>query len=192
MLRSSLCLIVVLSFWNAAGAQDESEIVTALLKSCQDEEASVRFNALAVLASIAPQSNDVIDACLRGLQDENDTVRSAALRSLVRTNADTEVKVRALVGAINETGFKAAFVQGELARIGEPAVPQLVEAMKVKETRLSALSTLYHFGNKARAAIPAVLEALEDEDPKVRRQAVYCLGQIAGKSTPETSAPRSP
>lgn len=62
---------------------------------------------------------------------------------------------------------------GALAKIGSPAVPALVEALRDehKDVRSSAAYALGRIGPDAKAAVPALVEALKDEDEGVREAA---------------------
>jgi hypothetical protein len=67
-----------------------------------------------------------------------------------------------------------------LSRIGEPAVPALVEALKSPDPniRQQAADTLARIGPAAANAVPALTGLLEDPDPRVKKSAVRALGQI--------------
>ena len=70
----------------------------------------------------------------------------------------------------------------ELEKIGKPAVPALIEALKNEdsEVRWEAAIVLRKAGDKS--AVPALTEALKDKDSEVRRKAAYALGWIGDKS----------
>jgi HEAT repeat protein len=85
------------------------------------------------------------------------------------------------------TGLVAALQSGdaeksgranlELIRLGEPAVPGLIEMLKDPDPRVRGLaaSTFWGMGGKARAAVPALAEALSDPDPSFRTQIAMAL-----------------
>jgi hypothetical protein len=67
-----------------------------------------------------------------------------------------------------------------LGRIGEAAVPSLIEALnhpdpEVREQAARALSLI---GPKSVAAVPELIKLLDDESEPVRRQAARALGQV--------------
>jgi hypothetical protein len=67
-----------------------------------------------------------------------------------------------------------------LGRIGEAAVPALIEALshpdpEVREQAARALSLI---GPKSTAAVPDLIRLLDDESEPVRRQAARALGQV--------------
>jgi HEAT repeat protein len=67
-----------------------------------------------------------------------------------------------------------------LARIGDAAVPALIEGLADPNPKVRAQSAraLARMGPKGHAAVPALILALEDEDPAVRVNAARALGQI--------------
>jgi HEAT repeat protein len=79
-----------------------------------------------------------------------------------------------------------------LRKIGEPAVPALAQMlsernMPNREVRRRAIGTLLGMGPKAGAAVPAVVQALEDRESSIRQMAALTLGQIgsaAGEVVP--------
>src|SRR5258708_9437524 len=64
-----------------------------------------------------------------------------------------------------------------LIRIGEPAVPELIEMLKGEDPRLRGLaaSTLWGMGPKGKAAVPALADTLSDKDPALRTAAAMAL-----------------
>lgn len=67
-----------------------------------------------------------------------------------------------------------------LARIGDAAVPSLVETLQDpdREVRAQAARALARMGPRAEPAIPALIAALNDSDKEVRMGAARALGQI--------------
>jgi len=84
---------------------------------------------------------------------------------------------------------KSGHANLELIRIGEPAVPPLVDMLRGSDPRLRSLavSTLWGMGGKGRAAVPALAEALADTDPTLRTSVAMALenmGPQAGEAIP--------
>lgn len=67
-----------------------------------------------------------------------------------------------------------------LSRIGEAAVPALVEGLRSPDAamRQQSADTLARIGPSAAKAVPALVELLEDSDPRVRKSAARALGQV--------------
>jgi HEAT repeat protein len=77
----------------------------------------------------------------------------------------------------------------ELIRIGEPAVPGLIDMLRGSDARLRAVaaSTLWGMGAKGRSAAPVLGETLADPDPTLRTSAAMALenmGPQAGEAIP--------
>lgn len=76
-----------------------------------------------------------------------------------------------------------------LGRIGDAAVPSLIEALEHPDPdkRGLAAATLAQIGPAAEQAVPQLVVALNDPDEDVRRMAARALGQIgpqAGEAVP--------
>lgn len=67
-----------------------------------------------------------------------------------------------------------------LGRIGAPAVPQLIDALRNRdpEVRKQAAEVLARMGADARAAVPDLVRLLDDEDLAIRKTAARTLGRI--------------
>lgn len=65
----------------------------------------------------------------------------------------------------------------ELIRIGEPAVPPLIEMLKSDDVRFRTLAAtaLWGMGEKGRAAVPALASLLGDKEASVRVAAAMAL-----------------
>ena len=75
-------------------------------------------------------------------------------------------------------GFKAACL--ELADIGLPAVPALIEALKhkVSDVKSNAAKALGLIGPAAKDAIPNLIVNLHDKNDEVREFSVIAIGEI--------------
>ena len=78
------------------------------------------------------------------------------------------------------TKAKAKDASEALAKIGKPAVPALIEALKDKDRHRGryAARALRQMGQDAADAIPALSEALDDADVETRDYAVEALGNM--------------
>lgn len=78
-----------------------------------------------------------------------------------------------------------------IVRLGEPAVPGLIEMLKSEDPqhRVTAASTLFGMGPKARAAVPALAEALSnDPSSDMRVSAAMALESIGPDAAPAVPA----
>jgi len=96
-------------------------------------------------------------------------------------NAD-EAKIKQLI-EVFDTSFDAGSLASDtLAKIGEPAVPFLIEALKEKEGYKFAWASvaLEKMGRKARAAIPVLRQIANDPTQKEnrRREALESIEKI--------------
>ena len=106
---------------------------------------------------------------------------------------DDEV-VRQLVEALKDPDFEVRQnLAVALAKTGSRTVPLLRDALKDKltERRSGAAYTLGLLGEAARPALPELLNALNDSDTDVRRQASFAIARVvpAGRATPATPTP---
>jgi len=78
-----------------------------------------------------------------------------------------------------ETGVKYA-----LAKIGKPAITQLIVALKAKDKNLREMAALYLGEMQAADAVDALIYALQnDDEPYVMREAARALGEIGNKKS---------
>jgi len=78
----------------------------------------------------------------------------------------------------------------ELIRVGEPAVPSLVEMLESDDARLRTLATntLWGMGSKGRAAVPALAGTLNDREPSLRVAAAMALENMGPDAAPAVPA----
>jgi HEAT repeat protein len=77
-----------------------------------------------------------------------------------------------------------------LSRIGPPAVPMLVEALKSPDgdVRRQACAVLMRMGPDAKEAVPDLVMLLDDEDQELRKMAATALGRIGPDAAPAVPA----
>jgi HEAT repeat protein len=128
------------------------DLVPALRKALDDEDAGVRWAAADALLRIDP-----------------DTGARLAVPVLARLAADKDYESR-------------KYVLESLIEIGPPAraaVPTLIEILKAKQKyRGLAARALGRIGPDARAAVPALVEALDSDKDGVGYAAAEALGRI--------------
>jgi len=98
---------------------------------------------------------------------------------------ETPPVVPALLADLQSTDpEKAGRANLELIRLGEPAVPGLVELLRSPDARLRKLaaSTFWGMGGKARAAVPALADALADPDPALRVSVAMALENMGAEA----------
>jgi hypothetical protein len=156
----------------------------------ENEDPSVRTEAASALWRIAKQKEPtvsvLIDVVKQGKYDSN----VYAARALGNIGADAEAAIPVLIeivkgtGTIEHGGGVQSFATDALGRIGlqpETVVPVLIEALNHpgdSDVRYAAALSPERFGPRAKAAVPALVEALKDKSPVVRNHSAKALETI--------------
>ncbi|MEX2113458.1 MAG: HEAT repeat domain-containing protein [Pirellulales bacterium] len=123
------------------------------------------------------------------IDDEDPYVRIAAARGLVALPPAPEITLpiwnRVLADASESTVHHAL---DALASIGQPAVPQMVDALKFEKLRPEILEILRHLGPAAAPATDAVAALVGNEDEDVARAATMALAAIGPGAKSAVSA----
>ncbi len=156
-------------------------ITIALVSATNDPDGEVRFAAFSALQD-QPRSDAIVQAFRRGLDDDKANVRQLALTKLVDYEGATEEVLERLISAINQRDLSAT-ASSLLRRIGEPAVPHLLESLKSEKageklTVIGILQTI-QLGKHRQEAVTEVTAALQDPDREVRLAAIYALKGMA-------------
>lgn len=98
---------------------------------------------------------------------------------VVRPAKPEEAARLRVVRAFRDWGVRETAADA-LARIGDAAVPSLVETLQDpdRDVRAQSARALARMGPRAEPAIPALIAALNDSDKEVRMGAARALGQI--------------
>jgi HEAT repeat protein len=151
-------------------------MVPALAKFLKDPSSSIRQNIVNVLAGYgAPAVPHLIDA----LKDSEPQVRYGAVSALQRSGGDLKDALPALLPMLKEgSNFQKRNVILVLGRIGEPAVPHLLTALKNPDQviRGAAVQAFRTVGAAGEKAVPELVTiALKDPAVQVRQQTAYAL-----------------
>ena len=144
----------------------------------EDDETSVRCAAAQALGKIGRKARQAIPALIEALKDEDTGVSSSAGVALAQMEPEV---IPLLIKALKEGDeYAGSGVVFSLITIGQKAIPALVELLKDKDVhiRLTAVTTLGHMRREAKQAIPALTEALIDENELVRSYAAGAIEQI--------------
>jgi HEAT repeat protein len=171
-------------------AASAADTVRATLKSSDGLLKSISAWALVHIEPTNEAARKQAIALLTGeLKNKNPRVQVAALKGLVDLNSKPEDTVALLGNVITEGN---PVLVGEaltaLSVLGESGLPALIVALKSPAARGRAATVLGQLGPKGQAAAPALLAALNDEDPEVRREVLFALGAIG----PATSTSLDP
>ena len=123
--------------------------VEDLILQLQEEEASLRLDALALLGDLGDQAEVAVPAVIAALQDENPLVRKMAVLAL-----------------------------GDIGAVTPDVVPALIEALKDEcaAVRRRAAITLGELS--CAEATLALQQALRDDDDQVRKAATQALDDV--------------
>ncbi len=165
----------------AVSDQALPEKVLALIQELKDKDSKVFMGAAGELARIGSAARKAAPALLQRLQDDDGGVRchaAYALRHVIGPEA--EHAIPALTKALNDkNGHVRNGAVLALGKIGEAAVPALVDALNHENVRRSTIMVLGRLGPKAKAADPALSELLKNEkDEQVRKRIESALKAI--------------
>jgi HEAT repeat protein len=169
--------------WSAAWALGDigppaSPAVPALVKALRWSEWPMQFRVAVALGHIGDTS--AVPALMRALHHKHEQVRSSAAFALGQLGASTAIPVliKALLKDKEITvRWGAAQALGMLGKVGDARVTSaLIEALRTDKNvgaRRYAARALGNIGD--RMSVPALMEALADEDELVRSEAAAAL-----------------
>ncbi len=171
-------LAAVSALWNVDG--NEKFVADSLAKVWKDKDAAVRDAALVSLPAIGDEGRRLVPLFMAGLKDSSapERIRSAMALAKLGKRAQNSVGVLMVALADSEGGVRSAAAQA-LGVVGpDPgvAVPKLVLLAKdadaiVRQGAVFALGIM-RAGPETQKA---VLQAVEDADPRVASEAVRSL-----------------
>ena len=157
-----------------------------ILKKLFEKELSARYqDAEEVLQDLRTlkdiQRTEKIESLLYLLNTTDNRYKKYAIEDLAEFGSYANVAVPQLISFLQEDDLHIR-ASHTLVKIGEKSVPPLSELLKHEklEIRRRAASTLEQIGVQAEAAIPQLIQALEDSDPNgnVPWHAVITIGKI--------------
>ena len=155
--------------------------VPALSQILDDPVPEVRSAALRALSSIGQESEPAVPFVIAVIADEDANVRRAAATALGNIRESSERTLESLIETFTDTDSDVRLAASRsITKLGAPAVPVLIRAMKNPEpaVRVLAATTLENLGEEAVTAIPTLSQALGDDDQAVRLAATYALEVI--------------
>lgn len=123
------------------------------------------------------------------LKSENQGVRLAAARALGDLGLEGDLAQEALECALSDDEFSVRdHAIDAVLILGDKAVEPATKALQRKEARAGAARLLGRIGPGAKKAVPALIQALQDEDRReVRLDILYAMGAIG--PVPASSVP---
>jgi HEAT repeat protein len=168
--------------------------VPFLLESIKDEEYEVKQSALFSLAELGPTSDEAAPALIAEIQLRPDRWgwRYGSYRRSIDVSRITPASIPLVLTRAREDPYlaeDAGYRHSYLNEVNRSAVPMLRKVLRdgYWPNRAAAASALEKLGNDAAEAIPELLAALRDEEPRVCRAALDALGSI---HSPQTIVPR--
>ncbi len=107
--------------------------------------------------------------------------RLTAARALAAMGPDAEAAVPFLAQALNDPNNQVSYdVAAAMGQIGHASTPWLIEATKDFDPnrRRAIVGAIAQIGPGAEAAVPRLIELLQDPDGMVRQRAAYALNAI--------------
>lgn len=151
-----------------------STSVPVLIEALKDKHADVRAGVAGALGGIGPKAFPAVPALIAALQDQEPIVRGHAVNGLAGIGLKADAAVSVLIRALADQGSYRYAIDG-------------VDGFEMRRTVSdNAIRALERIG---LAAAPALFEALQDSNPKVRRGAVAALGSIRPKPLPDAAVP---
>ncbi len=158
------------------------EAIRALIRATKDDERVVSNAAIAALAAIG---SPALPSLIRALADDEDprvrTGVAAAIAGVDRSGLDAKLIVPPLLKAVNDPDprvrTQAICTLGTLQETA--CITLLIQKLKTDsnaDVRRAAAVVLGDFGSASKGAIPALVQAVNDPDPRVRTQAICTLG----------------
>lgn len=164
--------------------------VPPLLELLKEPRWTTRWSALSALQRVAMRDVDVdttrlLPALMEALGDEKWRVRAKAVEALAALRqAKTAVLpglVKALGDSNSEVSRLAVMHVLELGLDAKDLTERMVEVLTTRRSvylRVGALLVLLHLGRAAKAAVPHLIDAIEDPSPEVREYANLALTSI--------------
>ena len=152
----------------------------ALVKAVTDQDATVRRNALAALRRIDAPPEVTLPLMMKTLEESDPAAVLPALQALAEAGEEGLPRLR---GALKhpQASYWACLVVREMGPKAKELTPDLTALLdhEYLETRIQALMALGAIGPDAKAAVPQILNALQQEEVSgIRYAAAFALGKI--------------
>jgi HEAT repeat protein len=167
----------------------------ALIKASKDKDANIRKDVALIFVKVDPYA--ALTAQIEALKDGDASVRSAAASSLgwYLQGREGETVIPVLIEALKD---RDASVRNSAAfSLGNHEEPTLVVAILIAalkdqdpQVRSKAASALGAVWPRVTAAIPALIDLLEDPNADVLKHAIGALGKINTAATAAVIIPR--
>lgn len=158
--------------------EDSEHILPAAADLLKDPNVQVRQSAVNLLGN---QSKEALPHLITALKDADINVRFAAVNAIQRIPGDIKEALPVLVAMSKEgqNDFRRRSVVMALGRVGEPAVPHLIDLLKDGDgfVRMTSVTALQGIGAPASKSVPIISDMLFQETNLATRRA--CVSAVA-------------
>lgn len=175
----------------AAMGPEAMEALPAIKEALKDRGGFVRASAAVAYWKVTGESAVPIASLVELLQGSDPWPKSWAVDGLGRIGESDKEAVPPLVAVLEdkEAGWRAALILCKISPESTEPIPALIIIVNGKgigtfSNRKEAIEGLGRIGPKANAAVPHLLEVLDEDDENLRKAAMEALEKI----DPETAA----
>jgi HEAT repeat protein len=157
--------------------------ISMLVEGLKDSDLEVRRECLEAVGHCGADAQAALAVLRQLLADPDTKLRQRTVQLLALLGPEARVAVPELIVALKDPRLQDDVV-ATLAKVGKPAVPSLLGALKEHKglARIGICRALGEIGPEAREARPALSSLLRDEDPAVRVAASDALRRILGRN----------
>lgn len=147
-----------------------------------DTNKDLRRNVIAALEGLGPNAKESIPELKALLRDRDKDIQGSALTALAAMGPEAKDAVKNITLLLEDKDLRGTASE-TLAKIGKPAVPELIKALTdaKPEVRLAAVETLGQIGPEAEAALPALGIRKGKDLPEIREAAYTAIKKIHNK-----------
>ena len=191
-----MVMVLVMAIGLPVNADDAAaSISAALIEATHDDDAEIRRAAYQVLKR-ASHTEAIKQAFHDGLDDQDPKVQRIALDGYVQQEGPTNDVIRLLVTRLSGDRSIAPAAQQHLVKIGEAAVPQVIDLVKsvtkqpgehvsAKKRAIQTLGTIATGVHRDRV-VEVLIAATKAPEQPVRLEAINALGNIQWNESPKS------
>ena len=167
----------------AYGQPKDKAGIAILINALKHKDGFVREAAAEALGLVGQSSQTVIPALISAIGDRDLNVRRAVIQSLGKVGkADSRAVIPILTAALGDSEivvvYEAALALSEFGLEARPAVPALIAALRRTNEHDEMSSFVEALGTIGKDSVPLLIEALKDDNKKIRLVAIEALGLI--------------
>jgi HEAT repeat protein len=161
----------------------EAELNRSRLRVLRSKDTVARLNALHVIKEVGPKARDLTPTLIELLSDPKTDIRWSAAGALGGIGPPAKEAIPALLRAMDggDQPMWELHAPGALMHIGPSSIGPLIKAIKEDKSatvRAGAAHALAGFVDENPDCVAALVEAMRDDDPLVRRSVPWALHYI--------------